>query len=453
LENPEEIRFMARYVWRTLLYLYDRLKVKGRIRLRNVDSYIELDPEAAEAFKTALYFSELVEAVREALRRLQFTMHEEVVPERYAAGGQVEARLLARYLPSYTPIRRRRVEYATPANLLLATALLETRAMARRTLRRLASRDGNPLYDALRGYAAERFQDIIHTCDMLLSDPIIRPLLREALKRRARVEELEKVVEMEYMRRPRLYRPYRRLIRYTRLLRAKMGVAAHALEELAEKLLAMDITPAKIYELYGFTLILEALTEVLEEKAGPLAAASLDKQGRELVVSSGQLRLSIAYNAIPDDIKSKFEKARIYGLLDGEIEAPSIKGLPDTFIMAECRGQRRLLVVDYKYSRDLSYQINSRFKVYAYLNEYNADAAIVVSPTPSRTAPADEEGRDQADFYTTIASHQGALIHINGQGKILAILYLDPGEESLGRAEEALRVVLAFFLGPLLPAW
>lgn len=449
MENWDEIRFMTRYVWRTLLYLYDRLKVKDKIRLRNVDSYIELDPEAAEAFKTALYFSELVEAVREALRRLQFTMHEEVVPERYAA-GQVETRLLARYLPSYIPVRRRRVEYATPANLLLATVLLETRAMASRTLQRLASKNGNPLYEAFRSYAVQRLQDIVHTCNMLLSDPIIRPLLREAVKRKARVEELEKVVELEYRRRPKLYRPYRKLIYYIRLLRVKMGVAAHSIEELAEKLLAIDITPAKIYELYGFTLILEALTEILDEKVGSLATANLDKQGRELVVSSGQLRLSIAYNAIPDSIKSKFENVRIYGLLNGKIEAPNLKGLPDTFIIVEGHGERRLLVIEYKYSRDLSYQVNSRFKVYAYLNEYNADIAVVVSPTPSPIDLSDEEVYGQAGFYTTIASRQGALLYIKGQGKILVILYLDPSEESLARAKEAFRRVLTIFLEPLL---
>ena len=450
MDNTGEIHFMARYIWRTLIGLYDRLNVKDRIQLRNVDSYIEIGPEAAEAFKAALYFGELVEAVKEALRRIQFTMYEEVVPEKYTSGGRVEARLLARYFPSYVPIRRRRLEYAIPANLLLAAVILETRDMALRTLQRLAGQGGNPLYKALVDYVAERFQDIINTRDILLSDPIIRPLLREVRGRRARIEDLEKIVELEYRRRPRLYRPYRRLINYARLLRAKMGAVPSALGELSEKILAMDITPAKIYELYGFTLILEYLLEIFEKRAkrADSLAVKLNKQGKEIVISSEQpkLELVIAYNAIPDDIKSKFEKARIDGLLDGEIKASSIKGLPDTFIMVKENGERKLLVIDYKYSRDISYQINSRFKVYAYLNEYNADVAIVVSPTPILRSLTDEEGRDQADFYTTIAKHQGALIHIDGQGQLLGILYLDPNENSLNNAKEAVKKILNMFL-------
>ena len=160
------------------------------------------------------------------------------------------------------------------------------------------------------------------------------------------------------------------------------------------------------------------------------------------------MKIYVAYNAIPDDIQSKFDKAIIYGLLNGEIKASGIKGLPDTFLLIKKDKDQKLLVIDYKYSRSLSYLINSRFKVYSYLNEYNADVAIVISPTPytSLNKYNDEEEYEHSSFYREIIKHKGAIIHIDSNGKVLAVLYLNPDKESVKDAEKALAKILKLVL-------
>jgi len=62
-----------------------------------------------------------------------------------------------------------------------------------------------------------------------------------------------------------------------------------------------------------------------------------------------------------------------------------LKGLPDTIVVkAPSSGAvKKLLLLDYKYTRDYKYLSQSRFKVLAYLYEFDADCGVIVAPTPS----------------------------------------------------------------------
>ena len=67
MEEKKEVEFMSRYVWGTLLALYDRLGLSNRLKLRNVSNDLEVDPELAEALKVTALFYRLLEAVKRVL--------------------------------------------------------------------------------------------------------------------------------------------------------------------------------------------------------------------------------------------------------------------------------------------------------------------------------------------------------------------------------------------------
>ena len=116
--------------------------------------------------------------------------------------------------------------------------------------------------------------------------------------------------------------------------------------------------------------------------------------------------------------------------------------------MAKYSGKgRRLLVVDYKYTRDVRYLVDSRFKVYSYLHEFNADCAVIVAPRPKEgtgieVTGMDEEVHEQCGFYLGVVPYGGAIIEIDDDGKMLALVYVDPDRDSLEKTKCALTKVL-----------
>ena len=151
----------------------------------------------------------------------------------------------------------------------------------------------------------------------------------------------------------------------------------------------------------------------------------------------------VSYSAIPEGAESRLKRARYYGIVDGEIRVDGLGGLPDTIIARRWEGDRRLLVVDYKYTRDIHYLVAARFKAYSYLHEFNADCAAVIAPYPVKMEQVrDEEAYEQRGFYLGAAPYGGAIIEVNENGKLLAMIYADPSPDSVKRAKQAIIRVL-----------
>ena len=432
-----EIEFMANYAWRTLIALYERLELEDRLKLRSVDRDLEVGGDAAAALKLLRAVRELSAVVREILRRMAATLVQELEVSG-SAKGRVAVGLAAKHMPRELPVVRARLELETPANLLLAATLVEVRDRILELIRWLPA--AAPETKPLRELAEERLRGLLCTCEYLLYEPALRPLLAKAqllAADRRRLAELEERVELDALRRPRELRAYRRLLELRKRLREGVRLLGREVERLGEAL-ALRLAPEKLYELYGFSILLQALAEALG-----LRRASVDRGGRELRLETEAGAVSVFYNVLPEGVESRVAKARAVGLIDGEVRrelVEALRGLPDTIVVKAAGGSRKLLLLDYKYTREYRYLSQARFKALAYIYEFNADCGVVVAPTPSEGGWEDEEAHDHRGFYDEIAKRGGASILIDSNGKILAVVYADPCESA---AESALRALKA----------
>jgi len=442
--EEEEIRFMAEYTWQTLLALYERFNIRENLRLRNVDSDIVVSGVPADVLNTVAILGELSDAVSEVLRRLQVVTVEEVDVEQRAIRGRVLTSLAAKYWPVALPVVATKVSLETPANLLLVVTLLEVKKRVAGLLEGIPGRV-SPEIDPLRSVIVEKLESLVQRCDRLLSEPVLKPLTIKALRfadDERRVAELEEQVLEDSMRRPREYRGYARFLDLRRALHENLRVIEKDVRVLSELLPALKISREKLYELYGFTLVLECIFSIV----GGGCEVMVDSSGRVLSIYRNGERIDISYNALPQSVESRLRTARYYGILDGEIKVDGLGGLPDTIAVSRRDDKRKLVVIDYKYTRDLSYLVQSRFKVYSYLNEFNADAAILVAPMPTNGLYSDEEAYEQRGFYLIAREYSGAIIKIDDNGKMLALVYVDPQEGCLERSKSALRKVLEISL-------
>jgi hypothetical protein len=442
-EERAEAEFMANYVWKTLLALYERLELEGRLALRNVDRDLVVGGDAAAALKLLSAVRELSAVVRDILRRISAVVVEELEVSG-SARGRVAVGLAAKHLPRALPVYRSRLELETPANLLLAATLVEVRGRLLELIWRLPA--AQPWLEPLREHAERRLRDLLRACEFLLYEPVLRPLLAKAQLLAAderRLAELEREVELDARRRLRELRAYLRLLELRRRLREEVSLLGGEVEELG-RTLALRITLDKLYELYGFTLLLQALVDELKPRP-----ARIDSDGRELKLETGRGEVSVFYNALPERVESRVAKARAVGLIDGEVDRDLVRklgGLPDTIVDARLSEEkRRLLLLDYKYTDDYRYLSQARFKALAYLYEFNADCAVVVAPKPERGSGEDEEAHEHKGFYDEIAKHSGATIFIDSNGKVLAIVYADPRESAVESSLRALKTVVKLF--------
>jgi len=435
---------MVEYTWQTLLALYERLHISENLRLRNVDSDIVVSGVPAEALKTVAILGELSDAVNEVLRRLQVVTVEEVDVEQGAIRGRVLTGLSAKYWPVALPVVATKVSLETPANLLLVVTLLEVKKRVTGLLERIP-KEVSPEIDPLRRVVVERLEGLVQRCDRLLSEPTLKPLTIKAVRfvdDERRVAKLEEQVREDSLRRPREYRAYDKFLRLRRELHENLRVIEEDVKTISELLPTLKISREKLYELFGFTLVLECIFSIF----GGVHDVKVDSSGRVLSIYRNGERIDISYNALPQSVESRLKTARYYGILDGEIKVDGLGGLPDTIAVRRRDDKRKLVVIDYKYTRDLSYLVQSRFKVYSYLNEFNADAAILVAPTPTNGLYSDEEAYEQRGFYLTAREYSGAIIKIDDNGKMLALVYVDPQEGCLERSKSALRKVLEISL-------
>ena len=450
--RSEELRFMAEYSWETLLALYRRFaELRKGIVLSNVDEYIELSGDVSDLFKAGALVRELVDVVKRILVRMQRVSIDVVKIESYVVRGRVLVQLAAKLFPSYVPVRVTEYRIETPANLLLVLTVLETLEAFKSSLRRLYSVNATEVMKVFRDIVARELRGAISLCEYLLGDPLIRPLVLKAsliLGNERKIRDLERVVELECVRRRRELYVYEELLKYRRLLKDKVRIVKKLAEQL-HKTFLIKVSPEKLYEIYGFTLVLGSLIEYF--RIDDRWNIDVDEEGKVIVFESPlraeKIKIAISYNAIPSSVKSRFVAAKAHGLIeDGIPEVKNIQGLPDTIIKVEKSGERRLVIIDYKYSRDPSYLVASRYKVYGYLHEFDADVSALVAPGFAYDKVSEDEAYRQTGFYQTAQEKGGAVIHVDSGGKILALIFAPPIRDVVDDVKKAMLVFLRIAL-------
>lgn len=456
--SSSEISFMAEYAFVTLLSLYGRLRLAEPLRLRTFDKYLEITGDATEILKAQEALKKLSLATRSALKRLQALMAEEVVLiDMGPITGKILTNLSAKYLPVSIPAKITRLSFETPANILLVATIIEVKSRLKSAasklieIRRVSS---NPLVDI----ALSKLREMISSCDLLLSEPVLRPLVPKASAiagNKRLLGELEARTRLDAAKKFREYRSYYPLLKLRRELYSKV----YAFEKYVEKhgdALMLKLPTSKLYEIYGFTILLETLLE--EINAGSWSAR-VDDKSRVLILRRGNDSILVSYNALPRSVCSRFAFAKAYGLLNNGIDRSLIErlgGLPDTIILLNINGRQKLIIVDYKYSRSLSYLVASRFKALSYLYEFCADCAIIVSPAVKSKPGAsmhyeseeelDEEAYEHLGFYQNLMERGGAVIEIDSNYKMLAIVFADPNLNGAKKAKKAFRKILNILL-------
>ncbi len=443
MPEQNEIKFMAEYTWTTLLSLFDELSLRKKLVLKTPKGDLIVGGEIANVMKLLYVISELSIVIKEILRKVQAEIIEE---KEIITSGSLDGRVLTglagKYAPSAIPVSKTRLLLETPANLLLAATLVEVRF---EILNLIASlKETKPELKPLREYAKKRLIDVLLKCEYLMYEPVLRPILSKAqllAGQPSKLKTLEETVKYEVLRKYRDLKSYSRLLELRRLLRENLSLLENSITEL-NKTLTLEISTGKLYELFGFTLILQALIE----EFSPTEIKVLEDE-RELQMSIVDSKMIISYNTLPEDVESRLARAYARGIMNGPVERELIRklgGLPDTIILLKGENKRRILLVDYKYSRSYNYLVQARFKAVAYLYEFNADCAVIVTPTPGETGDVDEEVKEQTSFYDAIKTSGGAEIRIDNNGKVLAIVYVDPKPESLKGAISALKVLFRF---------
>lgn len=440
-----ELRYMAECVWDTLAYLYDRLSLRERLKLRVVNRDLVFEPETADLLRVPIILNDLLDVMKSVFRRLQFTVLEREEVVSYVIRGKVDVKRSAKFFPQALSVRRQLITIETPANLLLAATAAEVYERLLKVYNRLVSSSVSSAMQPLRELAIKRISDALTFAWVIMQDPIIRQLLRSAKRMAQRpelVSRLEKEVRGEAQLRPRELGVYAELLRLRERLRRPLAAAAL---DGVERALAIDLAPEKLYELYCFTKLLYVLVERLD-----VEYAELSQENRVLRIKAKHndkaVWLTISYNAIPNNVRSRVQEARAMGLLGDGVDVRRLIGLPDTIIKVETGSGSVIMIVDYKYSRATSYLTEARFKALAYLYEFNADGVVIVSPSPADKGEEvkDEEVEDQSKFYASIKSYGGAKLFINKnrEGKFLVFAYIDPELEKEEHNDEIMRKII-----------
>ncbi|MEM2824048.1 MAG: hypothetical protein QXF69_08090 [Thermofilaceae archaeon] len=451
---------MANYVLETLLSLYSRLNLTEPLRLRVYDKDLVITGDVAEVVKAQKALRDLTLVVKSALKRLQALIAEELMLVNVGAiAGRINTKLAAKHLPVSIPVKATRLSYETPANLLLAATIIEVETRLKRvqqTLIKARYANEYPLIEI----AIKRLLEMISGYEYLLNEPVLRQLIPKAsviASDEGLLNELEAKVRLDAATRPREYRAYHPLLKLRKELRMNVHIIEKSTKEFGESL-ALKIPVSKLYELYGFTLLLEALLENIYDESW---RTKVNEEFRVLTLSRGDDRVHVSYNALPQGVCSRLATAKAFGLLSNSIDQTLIKklgGLPDTIILMEIEGKKNLIVIDYKHTRRLSYLVASRFKALSYLYEFRADCAMIVTPTVWNTAKEsaghsvleseelDEEAQEHLSFYRSLSERGGALIEVDSNGKMLAIVYADPNPKGAENAKKAFKKIFNVIL-------
>jgi hypothetical protein len=169
-----------------------------------------------------------------------------------------------------------------------------------------------------------------------------------------------------------------------------------------------------------------------------LVASVLLENGYKKESSQGEVRLRKGEKLVKLIYGAPLEGSAIRGTVPPGIVFPeSLRGRPDISL----EGDEVKVVMDAKFSSGPSYATLGRFKVMAYMYEYDADYGVLVIPGIDRRELYDEEEEATYRLYEKARAYGyfGIVIEGSGRERRLYVLVLDPLEE---RYMEQLRSIL-----------
>ncbi|WP_291765519.1 hypothetical protein [Caldivirga sp. UBA161] len=134
-----------------------------------------------------------------------------------------------------------------------------------------------------------------------------------------------------------------------------------------------------------------------------------------------------------DSVQLMFNKPISMGIINrideltGEVNEEAVRrivGKPDVYVR-----NRRSVVLECKFSTNLSYITAGRFKVMAYMYEHNVDTGILIFPGLNKGTMFDDEDEATSRLYDLLLSRRSRYINLRfNDGKSMYLLVIDPGE-------------------------
>jgi hypothetical protein len=165
----------------------------------------------------------------------------------------------------------------------------------------------------------------------------------------------------------------------------------------------------RLYEIFIYTVLLSIFVEHGYEVKR--------RSPRRLILVRGGDEVQVLFNSplgssIVRDVNGDTDIAR------------EIRGRPD----ASISGSRRTVVVECKFSGNPTYITAGRFKVMAYMYEYNADLGVLVFPDLDGRFVYDEEDRATSSLWDVMARNNGIAKITLSNGRSLYMVRADPAE-------------------------
>ncbi|MCD6482924.1 MAG: hypothetical protein J7K83_01485 [Candidatus Aenigmarchaeota archaeon] len=387
----------------------------------------------------------LLENVRATLRHLQHTLEEELIISNNQIFGKIDVNLLANYYPSSIPIRIQKITIDTPANIFLVYKIYQIQKSLLEARHSLTKGDHSYVMSILVEEIINEIDKAYALCTYILDEPILKTLIKHIKTHSQKeIEKLEKKIRIDITEKPREYRTYKRIFQLLKKINDNIVIVRDTCKNPKfRKTLTLNINPEKLYELYGFTLILQQITEIYNIDSQ--WNIEIDREGKILTLTKNNTEITISYNSLPRNIQSFMTKAIGKGIINGPLDTQRLRGLPDTIILIKKNNTTKKIIIDYKYTTDIRYIVESRFKALAYLYEYNADTTIIISPPPKQETTTEEETEQQKTFYYKAKQHKGAIIHIthnNQKTKTIALAYIDPTPQQTNQNKKTIKTLL-----------
>ena len=164
----------------------------------------------------------------------------------------------------------------------------------------------------------------------------------------------------------------------------------------------------RLYEIFIYMLILEIFESV--------GYKIESKKSRILRLSKNEKIINIVFNR-------PLSNSIIMSADSSKDLAKRVRGRPDVSIV----GNEHTIVIECKFSETPTYITAGRYKVMAYMYEYNADLGILVLPGLNIKIVYDEEDKATAKLWSIIKKYGYAKISLNNN-KNIYLVRIDPGE-------------------------
>lgn len=172
----------------------------------------------------------------------------------------------------------------------------------------------------------------------------------------------------------------------------------------------------RLYEAYTYMLIVRSIVNVFRGSVDGVVG-----RGIKVIYDHGRSLIVVYGGRLKDSI---IAEGKAHWLFSEGFEVPlkELAGRPDIGVVDGAK-----VVVEAKFSNSASYLTQARFKVIAYLYEYNADTAILVYPGPITSRSIDTEESKTVKLLKKANEKGGIRIELK-TGKKLYIIPLPPTE-------------------------